>query len=366
MLDIMEPNLRQDYILWFKDITMNDVNSVGGKNASLGEMISQLSHLNIKVPLGFAITADAYREFLKQNNLQASITKCLEDLNAEDLIALKQTSADIKALILEKPFPPNIEHAIRSAFETFSLQMGKDGTVAVRSSATAEDSPEASFAGQQETYLNVTGIENVLIMVKQVYASLFNERAINYRMHYGYSNADTAISVGIQKMLRSDCGASGVMFTLDTESGFDKVILINASYGLGELLVQGSVNPDEFYVYKEALKDNKNAVIHKRLGSKQFKMVYAEGQARQKGQDEQFQTVKIVPVPEALQKQFVLSEAELEFLAKQAMLIEKHYGCPMDIEWAKDGLDGELYILQARPETVKSRATLPYALKYMS
>lgn len=359
MLNTLEAPMIQNYILWFKDLSMKDVHSVGGKNASLGEMISKLSHLGIKVPQGFAITVEAYQEFLAANNLQEKINKQLTDLDSEDLASLKKTSTEIKALILASPFPKKIEESIREAFDRLISQIGKDAaakdiTVAVRSSATAEDSVEASFAGQQETYLNVSGIDALHLAVKQVFASLFNERAIHYRIEKGFQHSETAISVGVQQMVRSDCGTSGVMFTLDTESGFDKVVLITASYGLGELLVQGSVNPDEFYVYKEALKNHKKAVIHKRLGSKEIKMVYDESQA---------QAVKTVPVPDELQNQFAISETDLEYLAKQAVLIEKHYGSAMDIEWAKDGINGELYIVQARPETVKSRIHLPYALE---
>lgn len=373
MLNTMEPDLIQDYILWFKDLSMQDVSTVGGKNASLGEMISNLSHLGIKVPEGFAITANAYQKFLQQNHLHTEIQKRLANINEEDLPALKVASTEIKQLILGQAFPKEIEHAIRIAYDNMIQLIGvknaldKEIAVAVRSSATAEDSKEASFAGQQETYLNIRGIDNLLQAVKQVFASLFNERAIHYRMQRGYSHAEIAISVGVQQMVRSDCGVSGVMFTLDTESGFDKVVLITASYGLGELLVQGSVNPDEYYVYKEALKNQKKAVIHKRLGSKQFKMVYSEEpselSSRPSSEPGQPSTVKTLPVPHELQKQFALQEADLEFLAKQAVLIEKHYGCAMDIEWAKDGITGELYILQARPETVNSRANMPYALE---
>lgn len=354
MLNTMESPMIQEYILWFKDLSMKEVHSVGGKNASLGEMISKLSHLGIKVPQGFAITVDGYREFLAENGLQEEINIRLAQLNSEDLASLKKTSSEIKALILAKPFPKKIEESIRIAYDKLISQMGKDITVAVRSSATTEDSIDASFAGQQETYLNVSGIESLLLAVKQVFASLFNERAIHYRIEKGFTHSETAISVGVQQMVRSDCGSSGVMFTLDTESGFDKVVLITASYGLGELIVQGSVNPDEFYVFKEALKNNRKAVIQKCLGSKQLKMVYDESQS---------QAVKTVSVPEDLQKQFSIKETDLEFLAKQAVLIEKHYGFPMDIEWAKDGISGELYIVQARPETVKSRVNLPYALE---
>jgi pyruvate,water dikinase len=394
MLNTMEPSVLQDYILWFKNLSMQDTLAVGGKNASLGEMISKLSHLGIKVPDGFAVTAQGYREFLQANHLQEKILKRLKELKTDDLNALKFVSTEIKQLILEASYPKSLEDAIRIAYESLSgshaknHEISKNHTasknlaVAVRSSATAEDSAEASFAGQQETYLNISGIDNLLQAIKQVFASLFNERAIHYRLHHHFSFDDAAISVGVQQMVRSDTGVSGVMFTLDTESGFDKVILINASYGLGELIVQGSVNPDEFYVYKESLRNiqsnksnqshhnnqnnqdnqnnqnnrnSQNSIIHKQLGSKQFKMIYAStGESH---------PVKIVPVPESLQKQFAIDEKDLELLAKQALLIEQHYDCAMDIEWAKDGFSGELYILQARPETVKSRAGMPCALE---
>lgn len=350
MFNTLESQMPQDYILWFDDISLNDVQAVGGKNASLGEMISKLSHLHIKVPQGFAITAHAYRAFLDQNNLQNKIHSALDNLKADDLSALKEASKTLKALILAESFPQSLEASIKIAFDEMVKKMGQNKTVAVRSSATAEDSKDASFAGQQETYLNISGFDNLLQAVKQVFASLFNERAIHYRLQHGLLESELAISVGVQQMVRSDCAVSGVMFTLDTESGFDKVILITASYGLGELLVQGSVNPDEFYVYKEALKNQKKAVIHKRLGSKQIKMIYAE---EKPGHSE---SVMTVPVPKSLQEQFAVTENELEFLANQALMIEKHYGTPMDIEWAKDGISGELYIVQARPETVKSKS----------
>lgn len=353
-----------DYIAWFKDISQTDIETVGGKNASLGEMIRHLTSLGVEVPQGFAVTAKAYRSFLKENNLDQKIEDVLTGLNIEDVKQLADVGHKIRTLILASNFPPPIEQSIRTAYEKFSdanhnSHDKASHSVAVRSSATAEDLPEASFAGQQETYLNVTGIEDVLLAVKRVFASLYNDRAIAYRVHHNFPHALVAISAGIQQMVRSDVGASGVMFTNDTESGFNDVILINASYGLGELLVQGAVNPDEFYVYKLAVSQGKSAVIRKHLGSKLQKMIYSNSallsESHKRHENNTNTAVQIVSVPDTDQKRFSLTDDELQYLAKQAMLIEQHYGCTMDIEWAKDGISGKLYILQARPETVSHR-----------
>lgn len=330
------------WIAWFNDISQKDIDQVGGKNASLGEMIHHLSDLGIEVPQGFAITANAYHAFLKENKLEEKIQKIISTLDTEDVKALAEVGLQIRTWIIEKPIPQEIETAIKVAYQTLVQHAKNPATVsfALRSSATAEDLPQASFAGQQETLLNVSGWNNILRGVKQVFASLYNDRAIAYRAHHHFPHEQVAISVGVQEMVRSDLGAAGVMFTVDTESGFRDVILINANYGLGELLVQGAVNPDEFYVSKQALKTGKSAVIKKTLGTKLSKMVY-DG---------------IKDVDPKDQKKFVLTDQELGFLAHQAVIIEKHYGRPMDIEWAKDGLTQKIYIVQARPETVTSQS----------
>jgi len=363
-----------DWIAWFKDISQTDIERVGGKNAALGEMIRHLTSLGVEVPQGFAIAASAYRFFLQENNLNEKIQQHLLHLNIEDVKQLAEVGLKIRTLIESAVFPATLEQVIRSAYEQFvnvllhgnskerdeacgnergeaarDNKHNKDIAFAVRSSATAEDLPEASFAGQQETYLNVAGIDNILHAIKKVFASLFNDRAISYRAHHHFSHEQVAISVGIQHMVRSDLAVSGVMFTNDTESGFEEVILINANYGLGELLVQGAVNPDEFYVYKPALKTKHAGVIRKRLGSKRQKMIY--NHAVNSGS----KTVHTVPVPIEDQHRFALTETELEYLARQAVIIEAHYGRTMDIEWAKDGLTQKLYILQARPETVNHK-----------
>lgn len=335
----------------FKQLTMNHLEQVGGKNASLGEMIQHLSQANVSVPTGFATTAAAFREFLAVNELEPKIEAILSSVDVDDVGQLLTAGKKIRTLILSASFSGTFEDAIRTAYLNLAKTIGHDHfSVAVRSSATAEDLPDASFAGQQETILNVNGIEAVLSAIKQVFASLYNDRAISYRVHHGFAHHDVALSVGIQQMVRSDLAVSGVMFTLDTESGFDRVVFITSSYGLGEMVVQGAVNPDEFYVYKPALQKGMKAVIRRNLGTKTSKMVYADKN------DQNGQTVKIVAVPREQQGQFSLTIEETERLAKQALIIEEHYGRPMDIEWAKDGLDGKLYILQARPETVKSRA----------
>ncbi|WP_220495697.1 phosphoenolpyruvate synthase [Oceanospirillum sediminis] len=335
------------YIAWFDQLGMHDVEHVGGKNASLGEMISNLAGAGVSVPGGFATTAQAYREFLNYEGLADRINAELAQLDVDDVNALTKTGALIRGWILETPFPPAFEQALEEAYAT--LQNGNENLkVAVRSSATAEDLPDASFAGQQETFLNIQGLQNIRIAVKEVFASLFNDRAISYRVHQGFDHALVALSAGIQKMVRSETGASGVMFTLDTESGFRDAAFITASYGLGETVVQGAVNPDEFYVHKPTLEAGRFAVLRRNLGSKMIKMIY--GEAAETGK-----SVETVDVDPAERRQFCISDEEVMALAKQAIIIENHYGRPMDIEWAKDGDDGELYIVQARPETVKSR-----------
>jgi pyruvate,water dikinase len=335
-----------EYIIPFERLTMHDVEVVGGKNASLGEMIGQLAKLGVKVPGGFATTAQAYRDFLAQDGLAERIRNSLASLNVDDVVLLASTGARIRSWILETPFPPALESEVVIAFRAMSA--GHDIAVAVRSSATAEDLPEASFAGQQETFLNVQGEANVLRAMHEVFASLFNDRAIAYRVHQGFEHSAVALSAGVQHMVRSDVGASGVMFTLDTDSGFRDVVFITASYGLGETVVQGAVNPDEFYVYKPALRAGKQAVLRRNLGGKALKMVYAPA-----GSTERVQTVEVAP---ADRQRFSLLDADLVALSKQALIIEDHYQLPMDIEWGKDGNTGEIYILQARPETVQSRA----------
>lgn len=339
---------KQQYIAWFDTLRMTDVGSVGGKNASLGEMISQLAHLGVRVPGGFATTADAYRDFLAHEGLAARIQTLLDKLDTEDVTALAQTGKQIRKWIIDTPLPTRLESEIRTAYERMVLEVGEDISLAVRSSATAEDLPDASFAGQQETFLNIHGIGNVLVAIKQVFASLYNDRAISYRVHQGFAHHDVALSAGVQRMVRSDSGASGVLFTLDTESGFDQVVLITSAYGLGEMVVQGAVNPDEFYVYKPALLAGKPAVIRRNMGSKANKMIFAD--ERSAGR-----SVRIVEVPKTESSRFSLNDQEVEELARYALTIEQHYARAMDIEWGKDGVDGKLYILQARPETVQSR-----------
>lgn len=332
-----------------QQLGMADLEQVGGKNASLGEMISCLSSNGVAVPTGFATTADSFREFLAHNGLDKKIYDLLASLDTENVRELAIVGKKIRNMVLNAPFMSAFEDAVRTSYHNLSISIGHDDfSVAVRSSATAEDLPDASFAGQQETYLNVKGVDAVLIAIKQVFASLFNDRAITYRVHHGFAHHDVALSAGIQQMIRSDMAVSGVMFTMDTESGFDQVVFINSSYGLGEMVVQGAVNPDEFYVHKPSLRAGHSAVVRRNLGSKAIKMIYCEDQNESR-------TVKTVPVDSADQQQFSLTTAEIEQLASQALIIEQHYGRPMDIEWAKDGVDGKLYILQARPETVKSR-----------
>lgn len=333
-------------VIPFNQLGRHDVEIVGGKNASLGEMISHLQPLGVNVPNGFATTADAFNCFLNETGLLDKINAELHTLDVDDVEALAATGKKIRGWVIEQTLPKSLEDEIRQSYQ--ELTGGEDVAVAVRSSATAEDLPDASFAGQQETFLNIRGIDNVLVAIKEVFASLYNDRAIAYRVHKGFAHQGVALSAGVQRMVRSETGTSGVMFSIDTESGFDEVVFVTASYGLGEMVVQGAVNPDEFYVSKILLDQNRPAVIRRNLGSKERKMVYGDEGSTAK-------STKIVEVEKADRSQFALSDDELCVLAKQAMIIEKHYGCPMDVEWAKDGDSGEIFIVQARPETVKSR-----------
>jgi pyruvate, water dikinase len=342
----------------FENLRNADVESVGGKNASLGEMISQLP-AGVKVPTGFATTAYAFRQFLKHGGLDEKIKQRLDALNTEDVRALAQAGAEIRAWVEAQPFPADLEAAIRSEFSKLAGNQA-EASFAVRSSATAEDLPDASFAGQQETFLNVQGISAVLHKMKEVFASLYNDRAISYRVHKGFAHADVALSAGVQRMVRSDLGAAGVMFTIDTESGFDQVVFITSSYGLGETVVQGAVNPDEFYVHKPMLQAGKRAVIRRSLGSKLTQMVFASAEEKTASG----KLVKTVDVPTEQRNRYSLTDVDVEQLARYALVIEKHYGRPMDIEWGKDGVDGQLYILQARPETVKSQQLGKVELRY--
>ncbi|HHK2911332.1 TPA: phosphoenolpyruvate synthase [Pseudomonas aeruginosa] len=338
-----------EYVVSLDKLGVHDVEHVGGKNASLGEMISNLAGAGVSVPGGFATTAQAYRDFLEQSGLNDRIHAALDALDVDDVNALAKTGAQIRQWVMEAEFPARLDSEIRQAFA--ALANGNDNlAVAVRSSATAEDLPDASFAGQQETFLNIRGVDNVIRAAKEVFASLFNDRAIAYRVHQGFDHKLVALSAGVQRMVRSETGTAGVMFTLDTESGFRDVVFITGAYGLGETVVQGAVNPDEFYVHKPTLEAGRPAILRRNLGSKAIKMIY--GDEAKAGR-----SVKVVDVDRADRARFALSDAEVTELAKQAMIIEKHYGRPMDIEWAKDGDDGKLYIVQARPETVKSRAS---------
>ncbi|MCW0352436.1 phosphoenolpyruvate synthase [Pantoea ananatis] len=336
----------QPLVLWYNQLGMHDVDRVGGKNASLGEMITNLSSLGVSVPNGFATTSWAFNQFLEQSGLNQRIYALLDDTNIDDVDQLAKAGRQIRQWVVETPFQPELEAAILSAYEQLSAD-DAEASFAVRSSATAEDMPDASFAGQQETFLNVQGIESVMVAVKHVYASLFNDRAISYRVHQGYDHRGVALSAGIQRMVRSDLASSGVMFTIDTESGFDQVVFITAALGLGEMVVQGAVNPDEFYVHKPTLAAKRPAIVRRNMGSKKVRMVYAD--SREHGEQ-----VRIEDVAEAERDRFCLSDAEVEALAHQAVLIEQHYKRPMDIEWAKDGHTGKLFIVQARPETVRS------------
>jgi len=333
----------------FENLRMTDVEAVGGKNASLGEMISQLP-AGVRVPTGFATTAHAFRQFLRHEGLDARIAHRLASLDTEDVRALALAGAEIRQWLMDQPFPADLEAGIRAAHAVLCAGQPQ-ASLAVRSSATAEDLPDASFAGQQETFLNVTGIEAVLLKMREVFASLYNDRAISYRVHKGFAHADVALSAGVQRMVRSDLGAAGVMFTIDTETGFDQVVFITSSYGLGETVVQGAVNPDEFYVHKPMLKAGHKAVIRRSLGSKLIQMVFATPEQRAQGG----KLVHTEDVPTELRNRYSLTDDEVQQLAAYALVIESHYGRPMDIEWGKDGVDGQLYILQARPETVKSQ-----------
>ncbi len=346
-----------EYVVSLDKLGNHDVERVGGKNASLGEMISNLSGAGVSVPGGFATTSQAYRDFIDANHLDERINNLLDTLDVDDVNALAEAGAQIRQWIMDADFPPQLNDDIRTAFA--EMAQGNDNmAVAVRSSATAEDLPDASFAGQQETFLNIRGVENVIRAAKEVFASLFNDRAIAYRVHQGFDHRQVALSAGVQRMVRSETAAAGVMFTLDTESGFRDVVFITGAYGLGETVVQGAVNPDEFYVHKPTLEAGRPAILRRNLGSKALKMIYgAEATAGK--------SVETIQVDPADRMRFALSDAEVTELAKQAMIIEKHYGCPMDIEWAKDGDDGKLYIVQARPETVKSRSNLNVMERYL-
>jgi pyruvate,water dikinase len=336
------------HVLWLHQLRLTDLAQVGGKNSSLGEMIGNLSNLGVSVPGGFATTADAFKEFVAHNNLYQRIYDRLEGLDVEDVDALVAAGKEIRGWVVDAPLQPELERTIREAYAQLCKEAGApDVAVAVRSSATAEDLPDASFAGQQETFLNVVGIDEVLHRIREVFASLYNDRAIAYRVHHGFKHEDVFLSAGVQLMVRSDIGAAGVLFTLDTESGFRDVVFVTSSYGLGENVVQGAVNPDEFYVYKPTLRDGKPAILRRTLGSKQIRMVYS---------DQPGERVRNEDTPLELQRRFSITDADVEELARQSLVIEQHYGRPMDIEWAKDGGTGKLYIVQARPETVKSRA----------
>ncbi len=339
---------QQRCVIPFEQLRMTDVERVGGKNASLGEMISQLAGAGVRVPGGFATTAEAYREFLAAGGLAARIEQSLSQLDIEDVAALAEAGKKIREWILQAPLPQALAAEIKVAYDTLVAGQGNEATFAVRSSATAEDLPDASFAGQQETFLNIHGLDNVLLAIRHVFASLYNDRAISYRVHQGFAHSDVALSAGVQRMVRSDKGAAGVMFTLDTESGFDKVVFITSAYGLGETVVQGQVNPDEFYVYKTALAAGRPAILRRNLGSKALRMVFTDSRIAGR-------SVQTLDVPKQEQRCFSINDTEVEELARYAMIIEKHYGRPMDVEWGRDGVDGKLYILQARPETVKAR-----------
>ncbi|HEY0210427.1 phosphoenolpyruvate synthase [Acerihabitans sp.] len=342
-----QPDNDSDSVLWYNQLGMHDVDRVGGKNASLGEMITHLSALGVSVPNGFATTAKAFNDFLNQSGINQRIYELLDHTDTDDIGALSQAGKQIRQWIIDTPFQPELENAISDAYRQLSAD-DDEASFAVRSSATAEDMPDASFAGQQETFLNVQGIDAVMTAIKHVYASLFNDRAISYRVHQGYDHRGVALSAGVQRMVRSDMAAAGVMFTIDTESGFDQVVFITAAYGLGEMVVQGAVNPDEFYVHKPTLAAGKPAIVRRNIGSKKIRMVYADSQEHSK-------QVRVEDVPERERRRFALTDDEVQDLARQALQIEQHYQRPMDIEWAKDGHTGQLFIVQARPETVRSR-----------
>jgi pyruvate,water dikinase len=344
-------------VIAFEELRMNDVESVGGKNSSLGEMISQLADAGVRVPTGFATTSHAFREFLRENDLENRIAQRLDALNVDDVKALTEAGAQIRSWVTQAPLPKDLEQEIRNFYDQLTSVSGSEISLAVRSSATAEDLPDASFAGQQESYLNVVGIDDVLDKIRHVFASLYNDRAISYRVHKGFAHGNVALSAGVQRMVRSDVGAAGVMFTLDTESGFDEVVFITSSYGLGETVVQGAVNPDEFYVFKPTLREGKYPIIRRQIGSKLIKMEF--DLKRESGR-----SVKTVDVAPELRNRYSLTDEDVIELARYALIIEKHYGRPMDIEWGKDGRDGKIYILQARPETVKSQSSADVQTKY--
>jgi pyruvate,water dikinase len=336
------------HVRWFSDLGMGDLEDVGGKNASLGEMVSHLADLGVRVPDGFATTAAAYQSFLGDTGLKERIKELLADLDTDDVRRLAEVGREIRAAVVEQEFPEDFEQDIREAYDRLVEESGQEPSFAVRSSATAEDLPDASFAGQQETFLNVRGIESVLTAIREVFASLYNDRAIAYRVHHGFEHEAVSLSAGVQRMVRSDVGASGVMFTMDTESGFRDAVFVTSAYGLGEGVVQGAVNPDEFYVYKPALRAGRPAVLKRGVGEKATKMVYTDDETVGR-------TTEFVEVDVADRRRLSLTDDEVEELARHALTIEEHYGRPMDIEWGKDGLDGGLYVLQARPETVQSR-----------
>jgi pyruvate,water dikinase len=335
-------------VRWFRDLGMKDLEEVGGKNASLGEMVSNLADLGVRVPDGFATTAAAYQSFIGDTGLAERISGLLEDLDTDDVRRLAEVGREIRAAVVEQPFPEDLEADVREAFDRLVEESGEEPSFAVRSSATAEDLPDASFAGQQETFLNVRGIDAVLTAIREVFASLYNDRAIAYRVHHGFEHEAVSLSAGVQRMVRSDIGASGVMFTMDTESGFQDAVFVTAAYGLGEGVVQGAVNPDEYYVYKPALRQGRPAVLKRGVGEKASKMVYTDDATVGR-------TTEFVEVDPAERRRLSLTDDEVEELARHALVIEDHYGRPMDIEWGKDGVDGGLYVLQARPETVQSR-----------
>lgn len=345
------------HVLWLHELRLSDLAQVGGKNSSLGEMIGNLANLGVSVPGGYATTAEAFQEFTAHNQLEQRIFDRLAGLDVDDVEALTKAGSDIRRWVIEAPMQPALETAIREAYATLCAENGgTEVAVAVRSSATAEDLPDASFAGQQETYLNVTGADDVVLKVKEVFASLYNDRAIAYRVHHGFKHEDVFLSAGVQLMVRSDIGSAGVLFTLDTESGFRDVVFITSSYGLGESVVQGAVNPDEFYVYKPTLRQGKPAILRRSIGAKQIRMVYSDAPGER---------VRNEDTPLELRTQFSISDEDVYELSRQALVIEEHYGRPMDIEWAKDGVSGKLYIVQARPETVKSRARSTQIERYL-
>ncbi len=347
--NVLESAVMQKFVIDLKDLANTDVERVGGKNASLGEMLSNLGKAGVKVPGGFATTASAYGDFLESNGLYDRIHAILDTLDVNDIRELTKAGATIRRWIMEAKFRPEFEQAVIGSYR--ELSAGQEAiAVAVRSSATAEDLPDASFAGQQETFLNIRGEQNVLNAIREVFASLFNDRAIAYRVHHDFDHRNVSLSAGIQRMVRSETGSAGVMFTLDTESGFRDAVFVTSSYGLGETVVQGAVNPDEFYVYKPAARAGRPAIIRRNMGSKAIKMIYGEsGEANY--------SVQTVDVDQEKRQEFSITDADVTELCRQALAIEDHYGCPMDIEWAKDGDDQQIYIVQARPETVQSRTS---------